>query len=312
MGSGELAAELGKRPGLIPTAIDSGRRCATWVDWDGYHCYEGFFHDSLTMYAGLIGSEPISFRCSLESLLSREVFSPEIVTGCLEPAGFIFHPGRSGSTLVAKSLARSRRHLVFSEAAPHNQIWHVLAADDGGGMAMYRNLLILMGRRRLPSYTAHLVKFTSFNIVQYRLIREAFPRVPALFLFRDPGSIVESCRRRRPGWLSADLGIGKTWDTAEAAVEDYFRAALSIDEPGFRCLDYQDLSAQTLSAILRFFHLDPAPDELRQMESEFAWDSKSLAPRHYDPASRAPSGPVPDYLRDLYSQLRRRAGDFKW
>jgi hypothetical protein len=303
----ELAAELEKRPGLIPTAIDAVGRGITWVDWDGYHFYEGFFADSLNIYAGLRGSEPTSFISSLECLVSPAILSPEIGSGCMQPAGFIFHAGRSGSRLLAKSLARSRQHLVFMEASPHNQIWHRLAADGDGGIGMYRNLLTLMGRRRLPSYTAHLVKFTSFNIIEYGFIRRAFPGVPALFLFRDPGSIVESYRRQPPGWLSKDLGIGKTWDTAEAAVEDYFRAALSIDEAGFHCLDYQDLSAQALPAILRFFHLHPAPAELRLMESEFAWDARSFAPRAFDPESRAPSGPVPDSLRDLYTQLGRRA-----
>jgi hypothetical protein len=306
-GAAELACELGKRPGLIPPALDAARQSVVWMDWDGYHCYEGFFQDSLRVYTCLRGSEPATFRGSLESLVSPEVFSPEIVRGCMAPAGFIFHAGRCGSTLLVRALARSRQHLVFGEAAPHNQIWRARAADADEGIAMYRSLLILMGRRRLPSYTAHLIKFTSFNIMQYGFIRRGFPRVPALFLFRDPGSMLASYRREPPLWLNADLGIGKTWDHAEAAIEDCFRAALAIDEPGFRCVDYRDLSAETLPPILRFFQLDPAPAELRLMQAEFAWDAKSLAPRHYDPAPRARSGPAPESLRDLYRQLKRRA-----
>jgi len=300
----ELAARLVDRPGLIPTAIDALRKRTLWVDWNGYHCYEGFFNDSLAMYTTLLGGKPSAFSSPLDSLLSPAVISA-IRNSCMEPTGFIFHAGRCGSTLIVKALGRCRKNLVFGEAAPHNQIWQAIG-DTDPAIETYRNLLILMGRKRLPSHTAHIVKFTSFNIVQYPFIREAFPRVPAVFLFREPGGILQSCRRTAPAWLGRDLGIGKTWDTVESAIEDFFLAALAVDEPGFHCLDYQDLSAGILPAILRLFHLDPAPAELQLMKAEFASDAKSLAPRPFLPASPTQS-PTPARLIDLYARLRRRA-----
>ena len=303
----EMAAELTRRPGLIPTTIDAVHRRAVWVDWEGYHCYEGFFSDSLAAWSRMRRSDPAKYISSADCFSDPAILSPEIESGCLEPAGFIFHAGRCGSTMLAKSMARSRRHLVFGEAQPHNGIWRVIPEDMGSAAGAYRNLLMLMGRRRLPSYAAHIVKLTSFNIMQYELIRKAFPHVPVLFLFRAPAPILESYRRAAPHWLGRDLGIRKTWGTIEAAVEDFFRAALAIEEPGFRCLDYDSLSANTLLAILRFFHLDPPPTELRLMESEFTWNSKSLVPQIYDASSRPPPGPAPGRLDDLYAQLRRHA-----
>jgi hypothetical protein len=295
-----LAAAALARPGLIPIAIDATQRLATWIDLNGYHCYDGFFGDSLISYRGLSGSEPVRFSSALSSLpaLNRVIGS-----GCMQPNGFIFHSGRCGSSLLVKSLARSRRNLVFGEAAPHNQIWRALPAEVDARTEIYRSLLVLMGRRRLLSYGAHIVKFTSFNIMQYRRIREAFPNVPALFLFREPRSIFESFRRKPPDWAGGDPGIGRVLETPEAAVEDYFRAALSISDARFRCLDYKILSVQTLPSILRFFGLEASSVELRLMSSEFAWDSKSISPTAFSPRSAGPPDHVPQRIMDLYQCL---------
>jgi hypothetical protein len=292
----QLGLELKARPGLIPVRLSAGE--ALWIDMDGYHCYEGFFHQSLTAYQGMARAKPQRFISTLDFLASAD--RPD---DSIHPTGFIFHMGRCGSTLLAKVLARSRSHLVFSEAAPHNQIWRVLNDDPGRKIEMYRTLLLTMGRPRLPSYRAHIVKFTSFNIVNFELIRAAFPGVPALFLFRDPAQAIDSYRRRNPSWMGAELGIGKTWHTAEAAVEAFLDAALSIDDPDFRCLNYVHLTPDLLPAILRFFHLDPSTEEARLMASEFAWDSKSSSrPRRFDPASGAIAAVSPR-LSELYDRL---------
>ena len=184
----QLRLEIAARPGLIPTQLDATAGQAVWIDMNGYHCYEGAFHHSLAAYGAMSRSTPQRFTSSLDFL--SESALPE---RCIPPAGFIFHTGRCGSTLLAKALARSRAHLVFSEAGPHNQIWRALSGDRQTRIEMYRTLVLTMGRPRLSSYRAHIVKFTSFNIVNFPFIREAFPGVPALFLFRDPAQGAQEC-----------------------------------------------------------------------------------------------------------------------
>ena len=186
----QLAIEIAARPGLIPVEIDAAAQQVNWIDLNGYHCYEGFLDHALAVYASLCRTPPATFTSDLDSL-------PYLAAqcDCLPPSGFIFHAGRCGSTLLVKSLARSRQNLVFGESLPHNQIWSALAGRKDGGLELYRSLLLLMGRRRLPAYKAYIAKFTSFHITLYPFIRDAFPGVPRLFLFRRPESIVESCLR---------------------------------------------------------------------------------------------------------------------
>jgi len=274
-----------------------------WQDLGSYHCYDGFFQDALAMYEGLSAGRPFGLTSTVNCLSSAELWKSGIAGECLQPSGFIFHAGRCGSTLLVKSLARSRRNLVFGEASAHNQVWAALPIDAEESTRTYRDLLTLMGRRRLPSYRAHIVKFTSFNIMQYRLIRSAFPQVPALFLYREPGAIIASCQRRAPGWLTREPVAGKRWQLAEDAIEEFFRSALLIDDADFRCLNYEDLSTEALPSILRFFGLEATRDELQLMSSEFGWDAKSgPAPKPFVRAAPVPPGP--ERLTELYERLK--------
>jgi hypothetical protein len=298
----ELATELLNRPGLIPVSIDSSRLEITWLDLDGYHCYEGFFHQSLASYTALCKVPPPSFRTSLDVLASVGIQQG------IYPTGFIFHAGRCGSTLLAKVLARSRANLVLSEAAPHNQIWRALPRQNPAAIAIYRNLILAMGRRRLESYRAHVIKFTSFNIAQFGHIRAAFPGVPALFLFREPAAVLESYRRRTPGWIGRDLGVAASWDEPDAAIEAFFRVAASMADPDFRCLDYASLNTGFLPSILRFLRMEPSHGDLRAMTSEFGWDAKSgRTPRPFDGVRSTPHSAAPAALAALYRQLNQRA-----
>jgi hypothetical protein len=295
----KFEAEIARRRGLIPISLQTGDCQVVWADLDEYHCYEGFFHESLAVYAGLRGRQVETFTSGLDSL-----FSPPAARGCLSPTGFIFHAGRCGSTLLAKSLARSRQNLIFGEAQPHNQIWKVKSEGGGPGVDLYRSLAIAMGRKRRESYRSHIIKFTSFNIVQFAFIRAAFPGVPALFLFREPGALMDSYYRAQPRWMGKDLGEGMQWLSTEAAVESFFRAALSVRDSDFRSLDYVDLTPQSLPAILRHFHIEATDEEFRLMSAEFAWDAKSgPAPKRFVRGSGTVSC-APPRMASLYQDLK--------
>ena len=307
----DILTELGMRDGLIPINLDLAQRRILWADLTKYHCYHGFFHDALNSWAAIRGASLDTFTSSLDILESIRI------PNSLAPTGFIFHAGRCGSTLLAQVLARSRENIVFGEAAPHNQIWNRPGGVDSihgsscqtGAEAIVWNLFLAMGRRRLPSYRSHIVKFTSFNILRFRQIRAAFPGVPALFLFREPGEMLESYFHSRPAWMGREQGIGVTPATPFAAVDAFFRAALSICDPDFRCLDYARLTPESMPQILTFLRLNPNSGEQKLMQSGFSWDAKSgsiprpFVPRRGPPASDSDGIGVPDTLRELYAKL---------
>jgi hypothetical protein len=270
------------------------------MDLDGYHFYEPFFHQSLTTYRVLCRTPPKSFLTSLEALESLTFFDS------ICPSGFIFHGARCGSTLLARVLGRSRTNLVFNEAEVHHLIWKVLNGDRAG-IALYRSLALAMGRRRLTSYAAHFVKYASFSIMHFDRIRTAFPSTPALFLFRRPDAVLQSFRREEQPWLGKDVGIDRIWLDAEAALETFYQAALSVRDPLFRYLDYADLGPDRLAAIIEFFGQERPPEELRLMQSQFRWSARGgITPRLFVPRP-IEEGYASPALWDLYGALSARA-----
>jgi hypothetical protein len=298
-----LVSELHRLPGLIPVSIEPTERLLHWVDLGQYHCYQGFFRDALALHRALLAREPETFISEMEILdqnLDAEGYVP--------PTGLIFHAGRCGSTLLARVLARSRKNIVFSEAAAHNQIWRCIPEDNRYGYARYRNLLTAMGRRRLPSYANHLIKFTSWNIVKFPFIRSALPTPPALFLFREPVRLLESYKREVAPWMEKVTGIGNVWTSPEAAIKSFFEAALAVRDSRFRVLEYTDLTPGSLPEILHYLGGSVSPAELTQMSMEFRFDAKQLQPRPFQVRAREPgAGPVPQDLQNLYEALRERS-----
>lgn len=322
--SGELARELLERPGLIPINLDARQQQLLWMDLEGFHFYDGFFSQGLAMFQALRRT-PARFVSGLDVL-------DKPVPGGLEPTGFIFHAGRCGSTLLTRILARSRSHVVLGEAAPHNQFWDIFdqpwpPAATPDAIRRYRNLVMALGRRRLPTHAAHYVKFTSWNILALPFIRAAFPDVPVLFVHRDPVETLVSMLANPPGWLADAHTRARVTGVADAAAASLdhlaaaqrglarmMRAALEADGTGLRFFDYPQLTAAHLPVLLEFFHGQPTSEELAQMHALFGYAAKqSGGAKPFSPDSKAKQqtatlairAAVVEELQSLHAALRQ-------
>ncbi len=325
----ELIAALHEHPGLVPLRIH--HQTLEWIDFERYHIYEGFFHKAVDRFSGLKQSVTNGSVFRLLSDLTV-LADPEILVQPGEPTGFIFHCGRSGSTLLTKVLARDRAHLVIGEAAPHNQV--LLALTNNGcttlqatieQQTIYRNLLLLMGRWRSPDYQAYIIKFTSFNILFFDFIRSVFPEVPAIFLYREPAQILASFERSPPSWFDRrEDGLhrlltirtkgefGSDSLVLTELLADFFQAGAAIADK-IRLLDYQELTAQNLPEILKALNFECSPAQLALMQTQFAYDAKEE--NRYQPfnLNRAAQNPLPpDHrLTKLYQQMRQSPRNIK-
>lgn len=322
----QLLLELRRRPGLVPVAIEIQRRQLEWLDLETYHFYEGFFHKGIDNFAALkrarTGRLVESFITSVDVLDDQQILVDSIY-----PSGFIFHAGRCGSTLLTRILARDRRHLVIGEAPAHNQVW--LELTNNGEVALrateknkqvYKHLLLAMGRKRLPVHEAHFIKFTSFNILFFNFIRDVFPDVPALFLYREPLDILASYEKNPPGWFASkqepfrrfltkiamDGGEPKAGcDSAAAAVTAFFVAGLRAGESGARYLHYTELSSAKLPSILRALNVSSTKSQLSAMQSQFGYDSKvdHRATRFVANAQPPDTPAIEERSREILEQL---------
>ncbi|KAL9190147.1 hypothetical protein ACHAXT_007358 [Thalassiosira profunda] len=105
----------------------------------------------------------------------------------IPPTGFVFHESRVGSTLVANSLTAMdpEGHRVYSESDPINEALKA-TGDKETAAELLRDVVSMMGRTSSPKERHMFFKVSSIGSKRIRVMQEAFPAVPWIFVYRDP------------------------------------------------------------------------------------------------------------------------------
>ena len=243
-------------------------------------------------------------------------------TGVPEPAGFVFHASRCGSTLVSQMLAALPDAHVLSEPPPVDTVLRVRFAAPNVShdqlVSWVRTIVLALARPGSRSF----YKFDSWSTVDLRLIRRAFPDTPWVFLYREPAEIIASQLRRRgaqmiPGVLPLELfGLGA--EAVNLPPEDYcarvvaaiLSAALEerVRDPGRSLFaNYRTLPAGMLDAIAPLFSLELDGRERDAVLDVASRDAKNPA-LPYDAAQSLPPSPAvvraaTQWAQPLFDQL---------
>jgi hypothetical protein len=240
---------------------------AEWIETGGRPFTEPFFEDTV---AGYLRAPFARFsRCEAPLAESQ---------GAREPLGFLFHMSRCGSTLAAQMLKTLPGVSVFSEPAPVDQ------AVQAGNPEWLRRIVAALGTER-----QFLVKLDAWHIHALPLIREAFPRVPWVFLYRDPAEVLQS-QLRGPGrhcvpgmvdaaHLRVDPADCPVWDlpgwSARVTGAILRSAAAFREAPGGLFVDYAELPEAVISRIAPHFGIVLTEDDAERMRAKANFDSKS-------------------------------------
>ena len=191
----EQAIELIRHnSGLIPVAITTEYR-VIWLDVGDYPYKEWKFRyatQSLIEKQGLGNC----FTTDIQILASEEL----ALDNLQEPAGFVFHMSKCGSTLMAKVLDQPATQMIIKEPTPlHENLWQYLTNNwqeavvpTAENLRLIRNLIQLLGRPRIPGQKTYYVRFRSWLIAFVEIIQQAFPDTPSLFMYRDPVKVMAS------------------------------------------------------------------------------------------------------------------------
>ncbi len=135
----------------------------------------------------------------------------------LTPAGIVFHLSRSGSTLLAQMFAALDNALVMSEPAPFDQVLRLRSTrptlPQGTVVDWLVSMTSALGQPRRPDHRHFILKLDAWAILDWPLIRAAFPETPTIFVYRDPTDVLVSQLGHRgyhmvPGTLTPEvLGI---------------------------------------------------------------------------------------------------------
>lgn len=244
-------------------------------------------------------------------------------------SAFILHVSRCGSTLMTQMLSTLPQCVALSEPPVIDSLLHMHrqgGLDHETCINAFRGLIRALGQRRDPRQTHLFIKLDCWQLQDLELIREAFPEVPLLFLYREPLQVLASHRRQRgpqmlPGMLDAHW-VNASREHAPGDFDIYCLLVLSrfmqvaLDatrQQQLELLNYRELPQVMPERLLDRFAIQCSAAEREQMILRASRHAKDNQPFKGDAQPDFTLGAEPDQalldqvqgLYEALEQLRR-------
>lgn len=125
------------------------------------------------------------------------------------PDGFIFHGGRTGSTLLVRMLRAIENVEVFSEIDLITQVINFKDEYTSAENKLFIKNSIAAYLNSVDSKHKCYFKFTSTDTLAFSLIVKLYPEVPVVYLFDSPERILSSQFLRPPRWAFNSVNIAQ-------------------------------------------------------------------------------------------------------
>ena len=225
----------------------------------------------------------------------------------ITPSGFIFHMSRCGSTVVSQMLAALAENVVVSEAGPADALARAHLRAPGASQDQrtewLRWMVRALGQRRAGAESQYFIKFDARTTLELPLLRQAFPEVPWIFVYRDPVEVMVSLAGRPNAMTTA--GIGENLLGSPMAAEEYAARVLGMlceaaeaQFPDMRGLlvNYRQLPEVVWRELPRHFGFELAAGEIEVMKAAAALDAKDRR-RRFEPDSIRRQAEAPEAIR---------------
>ena len=297
---------------------------AGWLPVDLVRLADGTIAVDWAHFAGAPMAEPF-FAGALRRALARpfnrwfrlctplDVFIAGGQRGAGRPNGLIFHMSRSGSTLVARMFAAVPDSLVLSEAAPLDALVRLAMAEDwpeDRAIAALAAMVAAFDRTR-PQGALYVIKLHCWHALALSRFEAAFPRVPWIFLYREPAEVLASQLWERgpelepalmhPAWygLEPDPDMAPEAYCARALARVCEVAADALADGRGLAVDYARLPEAVGSVIADHFGLRLGAAERAAMIEASRAEAKAPG-RVFDPKARHEPSAAAREAADLY------------
>ena len=305
--------------GWIPFLVgaDDARPVVDWCYLGGESFTEPFFEQTVQRCRARPFNRLFARQTPIETLIQWMNTEPGI-----EPTAFIFHSSRCGSTLFSQLAAALPGTIVISEAPPIDQVLRA-SAPEAQRAAWLRSILSALGQPRRGGERHLFVKFDAWHVIDFSLIRRAFPDVPCVFLYRQPAEVIAS-QMRMPGiqmipgmidssLIGLDLPAVLRLDREEHCARVMalvYAAALRQAETGLMTLmNYGELPEAASRQLLEWCGLEETDEIVQRFRRVTEFDAKTPS-LPFDPAdvsSRpAPTGRAIDAARRFVTPYYER------
>ena len=301
-------------PGWMPidAVVEDGRPGLLWMPMADVSFTEPFFQQTVDRIRAEQLKRPERFT-EFDALLQVDKVLPRV-----EPAGFIFHSSRCGSTLLANACRAVTDSIVLSEAAPIDKLIARFITDATNQLkeTLYSVFLRATVNALSPGDKQRVfIKFSPCSVSQLERIRRIWPRTPWVFLYRDPVETIVSNVTNPPTWLLdedhrvlAHITGAPPAEIAEMSLEErcarsigsFFSTAQTLANDNSLLLNYSQLSLPVISGILNFFNAHPTDAEFERIASGARVYSKEVSTtREFVPDADAKQELASSVVREL-------------
>lgn len=301
--------------GWVPYKLlrDDQHSVCRWLHVDNTPFSEPFFADTISRCRSN-NSRQLHSVSNIELLPDWSASLPYV-----KPSAFIFHISRCGSTLLAQLLGINPQNIVLSEVpffdealrTPYQQRKPNLPSS-----AIFQAAMQFYGQQRSGNEKNLFVKTDSWHVCFYKTIRQLYPGVPFILLYRHPQQVIRSQQKKRgmhavPGVVEAavfefdgppvtDLDVHMA-----RVIERYLTLFLEIIQHDKNALlvNYNEGMLKVTEKVAAFAGVDINDEEHEKMEARCKFNAKY--PDQLFSETDAEKA-VPDYLQNcmsLYHQL---------
>jgi hypothetical protein len=278
---------------------------------------EPFFNDTIAKCRKIFNNSQLR-RC-VSSLDILPEWADQIDS--LSPAAFIFHVSRCGSTLISQLFGLNSSIIVLSEVPFFDELlrWGN-KHNRKEAISLLKAAVQLYGAKRKNTDGHLIIKTDSWHIHFYAQLRQLYPQIPFILLYRQPDEVIRSQQKNRgmqavPGVVEPEIfgfdineitKIGLDEYMAKV-LEGYFQQFIDIlksDKLSFP-VNYNEGALPIVKKIAAVSGISISEDEMELMNQRSGFHAKYPDQLFTETAM---SQPVPAYLENafaLYDELEK-------
>ena len=297
---------------------DNKELTCRWVYTGTLQCCDPFFDETIQKYKLLIENSKSQRVFTTIDMLDE--WGSQI--DAVYPTAFIFHISRCGSTLVSQALGKLNRSVSVSEVPIFDEILKLPLKGHLKDVEEVNKLLAgairLYGARRIGDEKYFFIKTDSWHLLYYQQLRLLYPEVPFVIIYREPGVVLDSNRRKKgiQGIYCLDMSelCGLEGLPEEKlhpdmffgyVLEQYYKCILDIAETDSQCLllNYNEGIDEIIERIKLFAGLEISVDESLIIAERSMYHSKHPQAQFIEQNTGDISHPLLGNLKMLYQTI---------
>lgn len=300
---------------------DNGEPFCHWLNLQDKKFEEPFFDETIFRLRALPAN--VKKLKSVSHLQMLTEWSAGLVA--TKPVAVIFHLSRCGSTLVSQLLTLDDRNIVLPEVPFFDELLRLQyqqpAIETTAADKWLAAAVKFYGQQRNENEKKLFIKTDCWHIFFYERLRQLFPGVPFVLLYRSPAEVLLSQQKRRgmqavPGIIEPELMGFVKEEIDPANFDGYFSMvmekilakfyAVQENDPFALLVNYKEGIIPIVQKVTAAAGISLSGVLLKQMEDRSRYHAKY--PEQVFAGEKEPEG-LPGYLEkamDWYQRLEAK------